>query len=285
MYRCLSPGAIGVGVGLEEGLRLARLGNFEGLEVGMGDIASRLEQGSKEAVLDLFNQAEIKPGGWGLPVDWRTKDAAKFVEDLDKLPRFAAAAQAIGCTRCSTWVLPFSDERPLEDNIEWHIQRFTPVAQILGDHGCSLGLEFIGPKTMRNGHQYDFVYDMNDMLKLGARIGPNVGLLLDCWHWYTAGNTREELSRVSPDKVVYVHVNDAPAGIPVDEQVDNVRGMPGETGVIDIAGFLQTLQSIGYDGPVTPEPFSAKVRGISPEQAVTMTGESMMKIWRQAGFA
>jgi sugar phosphate isomerase/epimerase len=248
----------------------------------MGEIANRIESDGKDAVLDLFNQADIKPGGWGLPVDWRTKDSAKFVEDLDKLPRFAAAGQAIGCTRCSTWVLSFSDDLPLEDNIEWHIQRFAPVANILGDHGCSLGLEFLGPKTIRDGHKYDFVHDMNSMLQLCERIAPNAGLLLDCWHWYTAGNTVEELSRVSPERVVYVHVNDAPAGIPVDEQRDNVRAMPGETGVIDIAGFLQTLDAIGYDGPVTPEPFSSKVRGVAPEQAVTMTGEAMMKIWRQA---
>ena len=79
-----------------------------------------------------------------------------------------------------------------------------------------------------------------------------------CW---TAGTgTRRAaqsptLKALTPAQVVYVHVNDAPAGVPIDEQMDGVRALPGETGVIDIAGFLKALQGIGYDGPVTPEPF------------------------------
>ena len=97
------------------------------------------------------------------------------------------------------------------------------------------------------------------MLALGREIGPNVGLLLDCWHWYTSHGTLDDLKRLTAEQVVYVHVNDAPAGIPVDEQQDMVRALPGETGVIDIVGFLQTLRAIGYDGPVTPEPFKKEL--------------------------
>jgi sugar phosphate isomerase/epimerase len=55
--------------------------------------------------------------------------------------------------------------------------------------------------------------------------------------------------------VVYVHVNDAPVGVPIAEQVDNKRELPGDTGVIDIAGFLKALHKIGYNGPIVAEPF------------------------------
>jgi sugar phosphate isomerase/epimerase len=85
---------------------------------------------------------------------------------------------------------------------------------------------------------------------------------------------------------VYVHVNDAPAGRPKDEMKDSPRELPGATGVIDIAAFLQALQEIGYDGPVTPEPFSELLKTIdSPEEKVRITGDSMRKIWSQAGLA
>ena len=103
----------------------------------------------------------------------------------------------------------------------------------------------------RAGKPHEFIWDMKRMLELGQVIGTgNVGLLLDCWHWYTSGGTVPELLALRPEQVVYVHVNDAPAGIDRDAQVDNVRCLPGETGVIDIVGFLQALQTIGYDGPV-----------------------------------
>jgi sugar phosphate isomerase/epimerase len=84
--------------------------------------------------------------------------------------------------------------------------------------------------------------------------------------------------------VVYVHVNDAPAGLDRDEQIDNVRCLPGETGVIDIVGFLQALQTIGYEGPVTPEPFKKALSSLPPAEAAQVTGESMLSIWRAAGL-
>lgn len=285
MYRCLSPGAIGVSASLEDGLRYAQLGGYDGLEVGINDIAQRIETNGKEAMLALFENAGIQPGGWGFPMDWRTSDSEKFDEELKKLSRLAKAGQAIGCVRTFTWIPSWSEEREKETNIEWHVHRFTPIADVLRDHGCSLGLEFLGPKTIRAGKPHEFIYDMTEMLEMADRIGSNVGLLLDCWHWYTAGNTVEQIQQVSPDKIVYVHVNDAPEGVPVEEQKDSVRCLPGETGVINIAGFLQALQKIGYDGPVTPEPFSSQLKGVTPEQAVTMTGDAMGKIWRQAGLS
>jgi sugar phosphate isomerase/epimerase len=287
MYRCLSPGAAGIGgAGLEEGLRLAKLGGFGGLEVGIGDIADRIDRDGQTAVLDLFHEAGILPGAWGLPVDWRTEDEAKSTSDLTNLARFAAAGQAIGCTRTATWFMSFSDDMPYDAHLEWFVKKFTPVARVLADHGCSLGLEFLGPKTIYAGHKYEFVHDMNDALDVAAQIGPNVGLLLDCWHWYHAENTPDDIRNTTADRIVYVHVNDAPAGRPKDEMKDSPREMPGATGVIDIAAFLQALQEIGYDGPVTPEPFSEMLKTIdSPEEKVRITGESMRKIWGQAGLS
>ncbi|MCC6443625.1 MAG: sugar phosphate isomerase/epimerase [Armatimonadetes bacterium] len=285
MFTCLSPGAIGIGADLAKAIDLAKATGFEGVELSIGEIANLIEQESAEAVKARFEESGIRPGGWGLPLDWRAPEEA-FQEQIKSLPRFANAGQSIGCTRTCTWILPFSDDTPLEENIEWHVKRFGAIARVLKDYGCSIGLEFIGPKTLRAGHQYEFIYTMKGMLDLGDRIGTgNVGLLLDCWHWYTSGGTLEALGRVRPERVVYVHVNDAPAGVPVDEQIDNIRCLPGETGVIDLVGFLRLLKAIGYDGPITPEPFSKKLSGLAPIEAARMTAEALQDVWRKAGLA
>src|SRR5204862_15166 len=65
--------------------------------------------------------------------------------------------------------------------------------------------------------------------------------------------------RITAPDVVAVHVNDAPPGIARDEQIDNQRALPMETGVIDLVGFMGKLEAMGYDGPVTAEPFSKRV--------------------------
>jgi sugar phosphate isomerase/epimerase len=180
-------------------------------------------------------------------------------------------------------VLSFSDDRPFDENFKWHADRFRPIAKILRDYGCSLGLEFLGPKTIRQGHKYDFVHTAGGMLELCDAIGTgNVGLLLDSWHWYTAHGTIDELLKLKPGNVTYVHINDAPKGVPIDEQIDNVRRLPGETGVIDLVGFLKALNEIGYEGPVTPEPFSDKVKGLQPDEAAGMTIDLLNEVWAKA---
>ena len=286
MYKCLSPGAISVRAAtIEEAITAAQTGGFDGVEINPGEVATRLENGeTAEALKDKFAVAGIHPGGWGLPVEWRQTEE-KWREGLDALPRLAAAAGTIGCTRCSTWVLSCSNDREYDANIQFHIDRFTPIAKILSDNGCSLGLEFLGPKTLRESQKYPFIYQMKPMLELGATIGPNVGLLLDCWHWYTSGGDEGDLRMLHPEQIVYVHVNDAPAGVAMDDFVDNVRGLPGETGVIPISVFLQALRDIGYRGPVTPEPFKNELRELPSDEARLKTvGAAMDKIFREAGI-
>jgi sugar phosphate isomerase/epimerase len=282
MFRNLNPGAIGIGTNQEGAIRLAKIGGFEGVELYMDELLRMAEERSVDYVKDLFASSGIRPGGWGLPVNWRGEEG-RFRADLERLPKYAELASELGAPWTATWVLSFSDELPYEENFRWHLERFRPIAEILARYGCRLGLEFLGPKTLRDNHRYEFIHTIGEMLKLCEEIGTgNVGLLLDSWHWYTSHGTLEDLKRLKAEDVVYVHVNDAPYGVPIDEQIDNVRCLPGETGVIDLVGFLKVLKDIGYDGPVTPEPFSKKLEGLPPDEAVRMVGDALGSIWERA---
>jgi sugar phosphate isomerase/epimerase len=286
MYKTLSPGAIGVKAeSLEAALAAAKTGGFEGLEVAAWQLADVVDQRGAVAVKKMFADARIRPAAFGLPVEWR-KTEEVWRGDLEKLPRLAKAAAAIGIDRCATWVMPCSNDRPMEENRKFHIERFKPIADVLAREKIRLGLEFIGPRTLRESQKYPFIYKMSDMLALGRDIGRNVGILLDCWHWYTSGGTLEELRKLKAEQVVYVHVNDAPRGVEIDKQIDNVRDLPGATGVIDIAGFLRALQEIGYDGPITPEPFKKELASLPNDEArLKSVGAAMDDIFAKAGLA
>jgi sugar phosphate isomerase/epimerase len=54
--------------------------------------------------------------------------------------------------------------------------------------------------------------------------------------------------------------------------------------VIPIAPFLRVLHEIGYDGPVTPEPFSKRINAMPPQEAAAATGEALLTVWRAAGL-
>lgn len=280
MYKALSPGAIGVRTAtLEEAIAAAQTGGFEGVEYNPREVADRIERQGAADVRALFQAARIHPAGFGLPTDWRTSKE-NWEQSLLELPRLAKAAQTIGGARTMTWIMPCSNDLNFDANYRFHVERFRPIARILADNDCLLGLEFIGPKTLRDSQKYPFVHTLEAMLRMGHDIGPNVGLLLDCWHWHTSHGTLEEIRRLKPEQIAYVHVNDAPAGIETDDQIDSVRDLPGATGVIDIAGFLQALQSIGYQGPVTPEPFKKELGALPDDTTRLQTvGAAMDKIF------
>jgi predicted xylose isomerase-like sugar epimerase len=57
--------------------------------------------------------------------------------------------------------------------------------------------------------------------------------------------------------------------------------------VLDIVGFMQRLQKIGFNGPVMPEPFSKALddlAAIDPLAAAKETARSMNELWSAAGL-
>ena len=285
MFKNLSAGAIGVRGTTAELAALAQKTGFGGMDLNAAQAADLLEGGRLDELERLYEEHDLRPGGFGLPVDFR-RDEQTFQQGLGELPRLARAAAAMGCKRCPTWIIPGSDELTFEENFELHRGRLRACAEVLADHGIWLGLEFVGPKTSRARWKHEFIWNMAGMLELADAIGTgNVGLLLDCWHWYTSHGTGEDLRKLTDDDVVDVHINDAPDGVPVDEQIDNIRRLPGETGVIDIVTFLRSLHEIGYTGPVMAEPFRKDLNELPDDEVAKIVAESMEKVWKLADLA
>jgi sugar phosphate isomerase/epimerase len=286
MFKNLSPGAIGIrNLALPEAIELAQKTGFEGIDFNIQEAAALADEHGVDYVRRLFEQAGVRPGLWGFPVAWN-KEEAQWKQDLAALPRLAALGRDLGCRRTATWVPPNSVERPFKENFEWHVTRFKPAAETLKGYDCRLGLEFIGPQTLRPPDKHAFIYTMEGMLELAEAIGTgNVGLLLDAWHLYTSGGSIEELDKIKADDVVTVHVNDAPTGLTLEEYIDHDRRLPMETGVIDLPGFMRKLAKMGYDGPITPEPFSKRVNAIEdPLEAAQLTADYMNRLWQASGL-
>lgn len=286
MFKNLSPGTIGIrGLPLADAIQLAKDTGYDGIEFNIREAAGLADEHGVDYVRNLFESSGVRPGHWGLPVAW-SQDS--WQEGLADLPKLAALGRDLGCTRTATWCPPGSNDRDFEENYAWHISRFRPIAEILARYDCSFGIEFIGPKTLRDKTTYPFLYTMEHMLKLAADIGTgNVGLLLDAWHLYTSGGELDDLDKIKAEDVVVVHINDAPAGIPRDEQIDQVRCLPLETGVIDLVGFMKKLDGLGYQGPVTTEPFNKRINELAandPVAAATEVSAAMDRLWTLSGL-
>lgn len=285
MFSALNAGAIKVNGGsLPELVGKAKAHGFRGAEISITEAADLIDKNGLPSVKDIFAKAGVVAAGWGLPTNWR-KDDATFATELAALPRLARAAAALDCRRTATWILSWDDQRPFAEAWKFHVDRFKPMAKVLAEHGCSVGLEFLGPRTLYAGKAHEFIHSMEKMLEMCAEIGPNAGLLLDCWHWHASGGTVDAIRKTKQERIVYVHVNDAPKGVAVADLIDNTRCLPGETGVIDIKGFLQALDAIGYRGPVVAEPFKKELADLPNDDArLAAVSAANASIFKTAGL-
>ena len=277
-YKNLAPGHIGVRANQRQALEYAAKYGFDSITPDPGEFENKSIAEISEWVA-IMKEKGIRYGAAGLPVEFR-RDQQRFQQELAALGKQAGILKQMGVNRMATWLPPGHNTLTYLQNFEQHKNRLREVAKVLSDNDIRLGLEFVGPKTSRARYRFPFICTQLDMMELVNAIGTkNVGLLLDSWHWYTSQGTVEELLRLSNSDVIHVHVNDAPSGIPVEQQIDNRRSLPVTTGVIDLKGFINTLVKIGYDGPVECEPFDQELNQMEDDAALQKTVDSLNSLW------
>jgi sugar phosphate isomerase/epimerase len=122
---------------------------------------------------------------------------------------------------------------------------------------------------------------MDETLAFAKECGPNIGLILDAWHWHHAGATAQDILAAGKLYIVNVHVSDARQQ-PADEVRDNQRLMPGE-GVIDLVTFFQSLQRIGYEDGVSPEPLGRLPQDMTAENGARLGLDTTLAVMKKAG--
>jgi len=235
-------------------------------------------QAGASATNDLLAQLKLRAAAIDFPLEFR-KDDATFQAGLKELGAQAKFAAAIQCPRMVTYIMSSSDTPKAELRALFK-QRFTECARVLADSDVRLGLEFLGPLQFRKQFKYEFIWRMNEMLEFAKECGPNIGLLLDAWHWHHVGATTEDIIAAGRDRIVHVHFDDAPK-LPPQEIRDDERLLPGE-GVINLTGFVQALQKIGYTDALSVEVFG-RLKNVPPEQAAKMGLDAALSVFRKAG--
>ena len=277
-----NPGAIGVKLDQLQLLDKAVEYGFETIVAYSGTLA----EWSDTQINDFNGKMKAKKITWGtcgLPMDFRgSEDTQK--QGLAELPKHAKALQKAGASRMSTWIMPTNAQLTYLQNFKQHAARLKEVAKVLADYNIKLGLEYVGPKTLMARDKYSFVHSLAECKELIGEIGePNVGVQLDSFHWFCAGETKEDLLKLKNKDIVTVDLNDGKAGVTAAEQLDGKRELPMATGVIDMKSFLEALVSIGYDGPCRAEPFNQPLNDMEDNAAIKMTADAMKKAFNLVG--
>jgi sugar phosphate isomerase/epimerase len=283
MYINLNAEALGISGMQSEMIELALTYKFRGMDVDVAKFGKQAQLRGMEHARRLLDSAKLHISGFELPVRWQG-DEATYKEDLGQLEGLAKSVAEIGASGCHTVVQPACDDRPYHENFEFHRERFSEIADILAPHGIRLGLGFLAPAHHRQGHEYQFISTPDALLTLMKTIVvPNIGVVVDLWHWHVGGGSVEQLRELSPEQVVNVRVADVPADAALEEITEQDRLPPGETGVVPAAAAFSVLSDIGYQGPVTPFPHASKLAGRTRDRIVQHAAEALLKIVRDIG--
>jgi sugar phosphate isomerase/epimerase len=276
MFVSLNGSLTGGKVQWPEFVRLAAKVGYGGVDVNLG---AAMKDGL-EATRALLAETKMQPAYANLPVTF-TRDDETFRKGMAGLEQAAKFLAGMGCRKMVT-VLPPASETPKEEYRNIIKARLSEAGKVLAGSDVRLGLEFLGPRHFRNGRQ-EFIWRMPETLAFAKELGPNMGILLDVWHWHLAGATADDIVAAGNSRIVTVHLSDC-KDIPADEVRDNQRLLPGQ-GVIDYKSFFGALKKIGYTGAVSPEPLGAIPKEASAEEGARMGLESTLAVMHKAGVA
>lgn len=274
MYLSLNGSLTGK-VGWPEFAEVAAWTGFGGVDV---NLAGARREGLA-ATRNLFAELKIKASNASLPVAF-ARDEETFKRDMEGLDEAVKFAVAIDCPRFIA-VLPPASQTPKAELRKVLKDRITAISEVLARHNARFGLEFLGPLHFRTAQPYEFIWRMDETLEFAKECGPNIGLLLDVWHWYHAGATTQDILAAGKARIVHVHLSDCPK-MPPEQVRDNQRVLPGE-GVIPLIDFFQALKKIGYTDGVSPEPLGRIPKDMSPEEGARLGLDTGLAIMRKAG--
>jgi len=285
MFKNLNRSPLGVNGHQSEIIELALTYGFRGFDLDILDFANRVKRRGLDYACRLIRSAKIRAGTFTLPMDWDTEDDV-FNADLAKLPEYAQAAAAVGCTRCVATIPSAGDKRPYHENFEFHRRRFAEICAALAPAGVTFGVGFRAASNLRKSQAFQFIHDLDaTMLLLNMAEADNIGLLLDVWDLTVSGGSIDNVGSLPVEQIVAVRVADLPEDVPAADATEESRVLPGgENGSIDVAAYVKLLHERGYDGPVTPVPHRGIFGKARRDAVVKKAGEAMDAVWRGAGL-
>ncbi|MFM7186769.1 MAG: sugar phosphate isomerase/epimerase family protein [Armatimonadota bacterium] len=260
---------------------LASATGFDGFDFGAQGALDAVNEVGLAAVQTRLAELHVVPAVFGLDVEWRGSDE-KFEEGMLGFTERVAAAVAVGCDRCCTWIPPASDVT----TAEWTsrtVSRFKRIMVVLNAHGVRLGLEFVGPHHLRAGGANAMgssptLWTLEQTLAMIDVIGlDGLGLLVDSYHLDTTSTDAAALIPLGDALIVHAHINDAGNDTTAETALDGNRVLPG-AGRLPLQHYVDVLKAVGYSGFLCCEVLTPTPLGPTPAAAATNIRESLRKL-------
>lgn len=149
------------------------------------------------------------------------------------------------------------------------------AAQQAAQRGIRLALEFQARSALGNNLQ-------TAVALVEAAEQPNLGLCLDAFHFFTGPSKTEDLGYLTPDVLFHVQLSDL-SGVARELATDSHRILPGE-GDLPVAGLVEHLKTIGYQGTVSIELMNPEIWQVPPRQFGEIAMTCLRRVLGQASM-
>lgn len=158
-----------------------------------------------------------------------------------------------------------------EEIINESVRVLTELSKIAAKYDVALAFEFLGQTDC----SVQTLELCNEIVELANR--PNVGLVLDTFHFYAGGSTFESIRNVNPDSIAIFHVNDA-EDLPREQLTDAHRLFPG-FGILPLQEIKRELDGIGYDRVTSIEIFRPEYWEMEPAEVAEIAKKATVAVF------
>ena len=249
---------------------------FDFVEIWAAKLMGYLERGGLPALKRDLRRAGVRAATLNSVEHVTFNDPSGRVRMLEDFQRFCRVAQVI---RAET-VIVVPSPRPKGVSLSAiereSIRVLRELSAIARPHGVRLAYEFLGFPDCT----------VNTLAQCAAIVEkvarPNVGLVLDTFHFFAGGSTLASIRQVDPEKIFIVHLNDVERA-PRRKMHDALRLFPGK-GILPLAKILRAVKAIGYTGDVSVEIFRPQYWNRPPLRVAREAKKSAVAALRGAGL-
>lgn len=266
----LHVGTICKNSNLETALALCEENGYDVIELRLDMLRDYLTRHDIAALTHWFAQHRLKPHTLNPVPFFNFRNESEFAALCADFEQTCIFCKAIGCHVVNAVPSSGVGQYTTAEILENSVARLRMLASIGKRYDVALSIEFLGqPDASINtlGQAYDVAV---------ATACDNVGVTLDCFHFHAMGSQIADIRRMSPDKLLTVHINDC-EDYPLGQLKDTQRLWPG-LGCINLDEIFGALNEIGYDGVVSVEEFRPEYYKLSAREAVETAKATMRSV-------
>ena len=269
-------GATTLKADLATDIAVAGKAGFDFVEIWAAKLMGYLDRGGLPALKRDLKRAGVKAATLNSVEHVTFNDPSGHVRMLEDFQRFCRVTEAINAETVIVVPSPRPKGVSLAAIERESVRVLRELSAIARPYGVRLAYEFLGFADCT----------VNSLAQCAAIVQkvarPNVGLVLDTFHFFAGGSSVASIRQVNPEKIFIVHINDVERA-PRRKMHDALRLYPGK-GILPLARILRALKAIGYAGGFSIEIFRPQYWNRPPLQVAREARASALAAFRQAGL-